>query len=200
MCSGLCFSDFSDKHLCEEVQGILCLNFIQMCTAGILYWYSWLPPGRCIFRLLQKMVECSLSRHYQHNGLLSSSDSMPEVCGWDKGGNHSVYGVCLRNLVLRLLILMKVLRCAWYWDVIIILGGGYSAEFSHGGDNGIRTASCNCSVPSQLRAKMHKKSPSVMAFWLVCLGILTYSCQNTSRDSGYWIVTFVFLLATATEK
>ena len=44
---------------------------------------------------------------------------------------------------------------------------------------------CNCSVPSQLRAKMHKKSPSVMAFWLVCLGILTYSCQNTSRDSGY---------------
>lgn len=22
MCSGLCFSDFSDKHLCEEVQGI----------------------------------------------------------------------------------------------------------------------------------------------------------------------------------
>ena len=28
-----------------------------------------------------------------------------------------------------------------------------------------------------------------MAFWLVCLGILTYSCQNTSRDSGYWIVT-----------
>ena len=43
----------------------------------------------------------------------------------------------------------------------------------------------NCSVPSQLRAKMHKKSPSVMAFWLVCLGILTYSCQNTSRDSGY---------------
>ena len=30
-----------------------------------------------------------------------------------------------------------------------------------------------------------RKSPSVMAFWLVCLGILTYSCQNTSRDSGY---------------
>ena len=29
----------------------------------------------------KRMVECSLSRHYQHNGLLSSSDSMPEVCG-----------------------------------------------------------------------------------------------------------------------
>ena len=43
----------------------------------------------------------------------------------------------------------------------------------------------NCSVPSQLRAKMHLKSPSVMAFWLVCLGILAYSCQNTSRYSGY---------------
>ena len=30
----------------------------------------------------------------------------------------------------------------------------------------------NCSVPSHLRAKMHLKSPSVMAFLLVCLGIL----------------------------
>ena len=29
----------------------------------------------------KRRVECSLSRHYQHNGLLSSSDSMPEVCG-----------------------------------------------------------------------------------------------------------------------
>ena len=47
----------------------------------------------------------------------------------------------------------------------------------------------NCSVPSPLRAKMHKKSPSVMEFWLVCLGIFTYSCQNTSRDRGYLIVT-----------
>ena len=28
-----------------------------------------------------------------------------------------------------------------------------------------------------------------MAFWLVCLGILAYSCQNTSRDTTYWIVT-----------
>ena len=44
---------------------------------------------------------------------------------------------------------------------------------------------CNCSVPSQLRAKIHLKSPSVIAFWLVCLGILAYSCQNTSRYSGY---------------
>ena len=23
-----------------------------------------------------------------------------------------------------------------------------------------------------------------LEFWLVCLGILAYSCQNTSRDSG----------------
>ena len=28
-----------------------------------------------------------------------------------------------------------------------------------------------------------------MEFWLVCLGILAYSCQNTSRDSGVWTVT-----------
>ena len=32
-----------------------------------------------------------------------------------------------------------------------------------------------------------------MAFWLVCLGILAYSCQNTSRYSGYRTVTsFLF--------
>ena len=43
----------------------------------------------------------------------------------------------------------------------------------------------HCSVTSQLRAKMHLKSPSVMAFLLVCLGILAYLCQNTSRDNGY---------------
>ena len=26
-----------------------------------------------------------------------------------------------------------------------------------------------------------------MEFWLVCLGIFAYSCQNTSRDSGVGI-------------
>ena len=48
---------------------------------------------------------------------------------------------------------------------------------------------CNCSVPSQLRVKMHSKSPSVMAFCLICLGILAKTCQNTSRDTTFWIVT-----------
>ena len=28
-----------------------------------------------------------------------------------------------------------------------------------------------------------------MGFWLACLGILAFSCQNTSRDSWFWIVT-----------
>ena len=37
------------------------------------------------------------------------------------------------------------------------------------------------SVHSNL-VKMHSKSPSVMAFCPVCLGILPYSCQNTSRN------------------
>ena len=37
------------------------------------------------------------------------------------------------------------------------------------------------SVRSNL-VKMHSKSPSVMAFCPVCLGILPYSWQNTSRD------------------
>ena len=30
--------------------------------------------------------------------------------------------------------------------------------------------------------KIHSKSPSVMGFCPVCLGILPYSWQNTSRD------------------
>jgi len=33
-------------------------------------------------------------------------------------------------------------------------------------------------------AKIHSKLPAAMEFWLVCLGILAYSCQNTSRDNG----------------
>ncbi len=39
-------------------------------------------------------------------------------------------------------------------------------------------------------AKIHSRLPAAMEFWLVCLGILAYSCQNTSRDSGDWIDTF----------
>ena len=39
------------------------------------------------------------------------------------------------------------------------------------------------SVHSNL-AKIHSRLPAAMEFWLVCLGILAYSCQNTSRDSG----------------
>ena len=38
-------------------------------------------------------------------------------------------------------------------------------------------------------AKIHSRLPAAMEFWLVCLGILAYSCQNTSRNSGVWIVT-----------
>ena len=33
-------------------------------------------------------------------------------------------------------------------------------------------------------AKIHSRLPAAMEFWLVCLGILAYSCQNISRDSG----------------
>ena len=48
------------------------------------------------------------------------------------------------------------------------------------------------SVPSNV-AKIHSRLPAAMEFWLVCLGILAYSCQNTSRDSGAWTVTFFTL-------
>ena len=45
---------------------------------------------------------------------------------------------------------------------------------------------CNCSVPSQLRVKMHSKSPSVMAFCLVCLGILA---KNMPKHlAGYYLL------------
>ena len=33
-------------------------------------------------------------------------------------------------------------------------------------------------------AKIHSRLPAAMEFWLVCLGILAYSCQNSSRNSG----------------
>ena len=33
-------------------------------------------------------------------------------------------------------------------------------------------------------AKIHFRLPVAMEFRLVCLGILAYSCQNTSRDNG----------------
>ena len=39
------------------------------------------------------------------------------------------------------------------------------------------------SVLSNL-AKIHSSLPAAIEFWLVCLGILAYSCQNTSRDSS----------------
>ena len=38
-------------------------------------------------------------------------------------------------------------------------------------------------------AKIHSRLPAAMEFWLACLGILAYSCQNTSRDSGVWTIT-----------
>ena len=44
----------------------------------------------------------------------------------------------------------------------------------------------NCSVPSQLRVKMHSESPSVMAFCLVCLGILA---KNMPKHlAGYYLL------------
>ena len=33
-------------------------------------------------------------------------------------------------------------------------------------------------------AQIHSRLPAAMEFWLVCLGILAYSCQNVSRNSG----------------
>ena len=52
-------------------------------------------------------------------------------------------------------------------------------------------SACNCSVPSQLRVKMHSKSPSVMAFCLVCLGILAKNMPK--RLAGYYLLnSYVF--------
>ena len=41
------------------------------------------------------------------------------------------------------------------------------------------------SVQARTLTRCSRKSPSVMAFLLVSLGILAYLCQNTSRDNGY---------------
>ena len=81
MCSGLCFSDFSDKHLCKKVSGI-CVELYSDVYGRyfIIDIHDCLRAG-AFSGYCKRMVECSLSRHYQHNGLLSSSDSMPEVCG-----------------------------------------------------------------------------------------------------------------------
>ena len=45
-----------------------------------------------------------------------------------------------------------------------------------------RKSICNCLFHSNL-AKIHSRLPAAMEFWLVCLGILVLTCQNTSRDS-----------------
>ena len=45
--------------------------------------------------------------------------------------------------------------------------------------------------------KMHSRSPTAMAFWPVCLGILAYSCQNTSRDTIFMKITTSSLRACA---
>ena len=47
----------------------------------------------------------------------------------------------------------------------------------------------NCSVPSQLRCEIHSKSPSVMAFCLVCLGILAKNMPKHLADTTFWTVT-----------
>ena len=41
------------------------------------------------------------------------------------------------------------------------------------------------SVQARTLTRCSRKSPSVIAFLLVCLGILAYLCQNTSRDNAY---------------
>ncbi len=43
-------------------------------------------------------------------------------------------------------------------------------------------------------AKIHSRLPAAMEFWLVCLGILAYPCQNTSRERGVCTVTCDVLL------
>ena len=49
----------------------------------------------------------------------------------------------------------------------------------------------NRSVPSQLRCEIHSKSPSVMAFCLVCLGLLAKNMPKTPR--GYYLLNSYLL-------
>ena len=54
---------------------------------------------------------------------------------------------------------------------------GFSEQFQNSRDFIVTVHSVHSNL-----VKMHSKSPSVIAFCPVCLGILPYSWQNTSRD------------------
>ena len=80
-----------------------------------------------------------------------------------------------------------------YFSLFLLLVFAYTFEYYYNSHRVSLSKDCYCSlrlwfcvvtvhfVRSNL-VKMHSKSPSVMAFCPVCLGILPYSWQNTSRD------------------
>lgn len=78
---GFAFQIFLTSIFVKKVQGI-CVELYSDVYGRyfIIDIHDCLRAG-AFSGYCKRMVECSLSRHYQHNGLLSSSDSMPEVCG-----------------------------------------------------------------------------------------------------------------------
>ncbi len=66
-----------------------------------------------------------------------------------------------------------------------LLGGSMLVSAADGGNTAqARTLDVTVHSVHSNVAKIHSRLPAAMEFWLVCLGILAYSCQNTSRDSG----------------
>ena len=106
-----------------------------------------------------------------------------------KGGTATSLGLCTVKMQkgsprysqyrgLSLVLDTYFVLCLWQLYHMHFLFAIYSIYFF----NVLRFKSVTVhSVRSNL-VKMHSKSPSVMAFCPVCLGILPYSWQNTSRD------------------
>ena len=76
--------------------------------------------------------------------------------------------------------------------LVLVRGGGENVKTGEKGEGYDDSLCCRelllinyVTVHSVLSnvAKIHSRLPAAMEFWLVCLGILAYSCQNTSRDS-----------------
>ena len=68
---------------------------------------------------------------------------------------------------------------------------GFSEQFQNSRDFIVTIHSVHSNL-----VKMHSKSPSVIAFCPVCLGILPYSWQNTSRDITCEQLHFIYSFFT----
>lgn len=129
------------------------LNFIQMCTAGILSLIFMIASGQVHFQVTAKGWWSVL-----YLGIISTTVCYLLQTACQKYVDEtkaaiilsmeSVFGTLFSVMILHESITLRmILGCA------IILAAVVLRIPATGGDNGIRTASCNCSVPSQLQRR-----------------------------------------------